>query len=86
MEEYIILICPHCNHPLQIYKQEINCGIFRHGIYKNGTQLDPHASKEICDKFLSEEQGFGCGKPFRIYKNENSLNEKNFYIETCDYI
>jgi hypothetical protein len=81
MEDYIILKCPHCNDPLQIFKQEINCGIFRHGIYKNGTQLDPHASKEICDKFINEKQGFGCGKPFRI-----SINEKNFHIESCDYI
>ena len=80
MESYIILNCPHCNHSLQIYKQEINCGIFRHGIYKDGRQLDPHANKEVCDKFLMDGDNYGCGKPFRIFI------DGDFKIEPCDYI
>ena len=81
MEElYVILNCPHCNHPLQVFKQEINCGIFRHGIYNNGTQLDPHASKEICDNFANSKENYGCGKPFRIFF------DKELKIEPCDYI
>lgn len=46
-----ICYCPYpdCNIGVEII--EINCAIFRCGIYKNnGTQINPHLSKEECDK------------------------------------
>ena len=75
-----IIICPHCNNYIIIEK--INCGIFRHGIYKNnGKQIKPHSSKEICDELVKNNLIYGCGKPFQIIKN----GEK-FEIQICDYI
>ena len=75
-----IIICPHCNYYIIIEK--INCGIFRHGIYKNnGKQIKPHSSKEICDELVKNNLIYGCGKPFQILEINNT-----FEIKICDYI
>ena len=75
-----IIICPHCNNYIII--KELNCGIFRHGIYKNtGKQINPHASKETCDELVKEDLIYGCGKPFQIIEINNA-----FEIKICDYI
>jgi hypothetical protein len=62
-----ILACPHCQEYVIIEK--LNCGIFRHGIYKrNGKQIPPHSSKEICDNLIKTNTIYGCGK------HQNILN------------
>jgi hypothetical protein len=79
-EDEPILKCPHCKEYIIIEK--LNCGIFRHGVIKtNGQQINPHASKEMCDDLLKKNLIYGCGKPFRIIQN----GEK-FEIQICDYI
>ena len=41
----LIVNCPHCNEFIII--EEINCKIFRHGVFKNTRiQIDPHSSKK----------------------------------------
>jgi hypothetical protein len=78
----MLIKCPHCNEIRFI--EQINCGIFRDGIFKhNLEQIPPHSSKDDCDKFIRENSIIGCGKPFRIYEEVNS---KKFIIEKCDYI
>ena len=75
-----ILRCPHCNDYIII--EQLNCGIFRHGIFKNnGTQINPHAPRNICDNYIQQDLIFGCGKPFKIATKCNQ-----FIIEICDYI
>jgi hypothetical protein len=75
-----IVICPHCQ--CEVIIEEINCQIFRHGIYKaTCEQFPPHASKEDCDKAIAEDAIYGCGKPFRI----EFVNDKWIAI-SCDYI
>lgn len=77
-----ILYCPHCKDIIIIEK--INCAIFRHGVLKNNNQqIDPHASKELCDYYIRENLIYGCGKPFKII-----LNNDNNNLETieCEYI
>ena len=45
--------CPHCHAIVQIEKQNINCGIFRHAFDINtGQQINPHASKEECSMLM----------------------------------
>ena len=54
-----IVRCPHCHNFIIIEK--LNCGIFRHAMYiNNGKQIDPHSSKEICDKLIKEKLIYGC--------------------------
>ena len=76
MEE--IIICPHCKEYIII--QEVNCGIFRHAIYKSGEQINPHLKKELCEQLIKEGKIFGCGKPFRLI-----VKDKMMAVE-CDYI
>lgn len=78
MNEYVM--CPHCGGAIEIV--QVNCGIFRHGIFKhNQQQIDPHAPKNICDKVFNEGLIYGCGKPFKINKIENT-----YFTVECDYI
>lgn len=73
--------CPHCNEYIII--EQINCAIFRHGIYKdNYSQINPHLPKNDCDKLKNENLIYGCGKPFKIEKNDNGV----FIAVICEYI
>ena len=75
-----IILCPHCNDPIII--QEINCGIFRHAVLKaNNQQINPHAPKKDCDNYINNNLIYGCGKPFKIIKNNNNLEAVK-----CEYI
>ena len=47
----------------------------------NGTQINPHSSKDLCDHYVKNDMIFGCGKPF-IIKGE----APNLVVEICDYI
>jgi hypothetical protein len=82
MEDYINIQCPHCELYIIIYKNEINCAIFRHGVLKkNGNQIGPHSSKKECENLVKDDLIYGCGKPFKIIKTE-----KDYKVEICDYI
>ena len=73
----ILVHCPHCQQLIEIV--ELNCRIFRCGIFKQtGEQLPPHLPKIDCDRLV--DVIYGCGKPFII-------NESEPYVATiCDYI
>ena len=75
----IVVSCPHCNELILIYLAELNCRIFRHGVFKKSfVQIDPHTSKRECDLYVSKGLILGCGKPFLI---DASLN-----AGVCGYI
>lgn len=75
---YHLIKCPHCQGGIIIAGNEINCKIFRHGVFKiNSQQINPHECKEQCEKFYRENAIFGCGKPFRF---------DGVKVEKCDYI
>ena len=74
----LVVICPHCQEQIIIEKKEINCGIFRHGVYKSTSkQINPHLCQEKCNQLIKEQQIYGCGKPFKL-ENEKAI--------ICDYI
>lgn len=71
--------CPHCNCGFLVDIKQLNCRIFRCGIYKhNNKQINPHMKKEQCDKLYESGKIWGCGKPFRV------TNEMK--VEICGYI
>ncbi len=83
-DEELHLICPHCKESIFVLISQINCNIFRHGVYKhNLQQMDPHAPKAMCEKLVKEKLILGCGKPFSL-----ELNKENGTYKTviCDYI
>jgi hypothetical protein len=70
--------CPYSDCNIAIEVAEINCAIFRCGIYKHsGKQIDPHLSKEECDRIKKEDKIWGCGRPFKL------VNGK---LIECNYI
>jgi hypothetical protein len=74
--------CPHCKQILIVNINEINCGIFRHGVFKeSGQQINPHETKANCDQFIKSDLVYGCAKPFEIKK----IFDK-YEITICDYI
>ena len=73
--------CPHCDNQIQVLKSQINCKIFRHGIYKNTfKQINPHLSKNKCEELVTKNLVFGCAKPFKF------IDSIEPYVEVCDYI
>ena len=87
MDNHIILECPHCNEYILIFLKELNCRIFRHGVYKNiCQQIDPHMPKEICDQLFEQNLIYGCGKPFQVIDDNNVNNIKSYKAIICDYL
>jgi hypothetical protein len=79
-DTHIIIICPHCNEFILI--EQLNCAIFRHGVLiKSGKQINPHASKELCDYYIKHNKIYGCGKPYQIIIEDNQ-----YKAIICDYI
>lgn len=66
--------CPHCDGLVEI--MVVNCGIFRHGTFRDGQQLPPHASEPEIRKWLADDLVLGCGKPFR---------SDGITVEKCGY-
>ena len=80
--EYIYISCPHCSLTIMVYNKELNCKIFRHGIYKKtGKQIHPHLNKKGCDLLKKKDLIYGCGKPFKVV-----IKDGKFLTESCGYI
>ena len=81
IEDFYHFNCPHCNKDIVVHKKELNCQIFRCGIYKNSfQQINPHLPKQDCDKLVLENKIYGCAKPFEILKINTKL-----LVTKCDY-
>ena len=84
-----IFQCPHCSELIQVEKNGVACGIFRHGYFYTNTngkiellsQVPPHASKNVCEQLLSENKVCGCCRPFRMVERSGK-----YIVEKCDYI
>ena len=84
-ENVFVFLCPHCDGTVVVHQSEVNCQIFRHGIMKDTcSQINPHLPKQDCDYLVDNELIYGCGKPFRIYRDNESSNWN--YVDICDYI
>lgn len=86
-DDFLLFNCPNpqCNQLIYVKIKEINCQIFRCGIFiGNNQQVAPHSSKSDCDKYLENNMIYGCARPFYFVKNlENVFSS---YVILCDYI
>jgi hypothetical protein len=82
----LIFRCLYCNEYIEVSINEINCQIFRHAIDKvTYQQINPHATKDECDKLIESNSIYGCCKPFKI--NVNKVNNiMEYTVVKCDYI
>ena len=77
----MIVSCPHCNQYIEII--ELNCKIFRCGIFKKTfQQIDPHLAKLDCIRLYENGEIYGCGKPFRAETRADGI----IICVICDYI
>jgi hypothetical protein len=73
--------CPHCNLMVQVFVNELNCRIFRHGMFKhNWEQVPPHLPKDVCDQLVAEDQVLGCCKPYQFFDGPPP------FVDVCEYI
>lgn len=81
MNTNFVVECPHCKEFILI--EETNCCIFRHGVLKeNGVQINPHSSIELCTYYITNNKIHGCGKPFKLVKNDR----QEVVAIVCDYV
>ena len=81
-EDFYFFLCPHCKEEIIVKKDEMNCKIFRHAVYKhNFEQVNPHLPYDQCKYLLDNDKVFGCCKPFQIIFEDNKL-----FAQICDYI
>jgi hypothetical protein len=74
--------CPHCFEWIQIL--ELNCQIFRHGVFKhNFEQIPPHSTLSECTNWKEKDEIFGCGKPFCIVQDPIT---QVYIAKICDYV
>lgn len=82
METEILVTCPHCGLLISTLKSQINCHIFRHGVYRhNYQQIDPHLNKLGCEWLIEQGLIYGCGKPYKLL-----LENGKYQAIVCDYI
>ncbi len=82
-EDVLKFLCPHCEDEIEVLKREINCGIFRHAIFKvppHSAANQPHAPEVVCQKAVLEGSVHGCAKPFELIKRNNTWE-----IAVCEY-
>jgi len=82
-----IFICLHCGENFVINENDFNCRILRHAVYKNTLrEINPHTSKDECERLLNEGLVYGCAKPLRIKEKINNNGSYSYELEICDYI
>jgi hypothetical protein len=92
----IIVECPHCKGTVVVAKKQVKCGVFRHGVYINtGRPIHAHMPKKKCEELYASKKILGCGKPFRLEKDDGK-NEKDgkdekdkkdkYKAVECDYL
>ena len=78
IDNFYYFNCPHCDIMCQVHKTDIRCTIFRHAVYKKDSSfVNPHASREECEKWIKSGEIYGCAKPF-IFDGKN--------VKKCGYI
>jgi len=76
--------CPHCGAQTDVNKKDVNCAIFRCGVWKHphphaGQGINPHMPKKECEAVAN--QVYGCTKPYRLVWRGDSP-----FVEPCDYL
>ena len=57
-DKFYRFVCPHCSIDIEVQKNQLNCKIFRCGIFKNnGKQMNPHTNKLECERLMDQKKG-----------------------------
>uniref|UniRef100_A0A6C0J863 Uncharacterized protein n=1 Tax=viral metagenome TaxID=1070528 RepID=A0A6C0J863_9ZZZZ len=76
--------CPHCEGIIITEYNQLNCKIFRHGVFIDTLkQIGCHANKIECDKLRKNNLIYGCGQPYEIKVSHKKHKVYNVY--KCEY-
>ena len=76
--------CPHCLLMFVVESKDLNCRVFRHGVYRSSLkQINPHLKKDECDRLRANSLIYGCGKPFKLVP---SGRKEEYRAVVCGYI
>ena len=77
-EKTIRFECPRCKVQIEVKENDINCKIFRCGVFKsNFLPIYPHLSLIECEKLIEQDKIYGCGASLELV-------DKNIVVK-CDY-
>lgn len=77
-DEVFSFNCPRCQIQIEVLMSQLNCRIFRCGVYKHNMEpINPHASLEECTSLLEQDVIYGCTQPFKILQDMT--------VVTCEY-
>jgi hypothetical protein len=69
-----IIFCPSCGGCIEV--ESINCQIFRHAIYRDGSLYNPHATDQQIE--TDRDVLLGCGVQFQY----NGVDQPVIYNES----
>ena len=87
-DNFYVFPCPHCLSLVRVEKNQLNCRIFRHGVFKkNGKGINPHLEKKKCDELVRNACVYGCARPFEFFGGGKSADDekKDCVVSACDY-
>ena len=86
-DNYYIFPCPHCLALIKVKAGELNCRVFRHGIYrKNFKGIPAHLPKNKCEELVRRACIIGCAKPFEFFGGgKGNLADKKCIVKDCEY-
>ena len=65
--DHYVFNCPYCDISCIVHINEVNCKIFRCGVFTDTfQQINPHAGKEECENYVLNNRIYGCGKPYMM--------------------
>jgi hypothetical protein len=70
MDNFHLLICPHCSGCIMVHHAELHCRIFRHGVYKNNFE-QIFANKKLFNSLKNDL--------LKLDENRNTRYKKNDY-------
>jgi len=83
-QDPLVFACPQCGGTVVVQRSEVNCKIFRHGVFRaTGEPVPPHASEAECSEWTKTESIWGCGKPFHLVPDSDT---GALVAKTCGYI
>lgn len=74
--------CPGCGGVVEVKKGQVNCAIFRHGVFKDGSQVPPHSTEAQIKMFRAVNIMEGCGAPFKLIDD----GKEGKIAITCGYV
>ena len=87
-DNFYLFPCPHCFGLVKVAVKDLNCRIFRHGMFKkNGKGINPHLPKKKCVDLVKKACIYGCAKPFQFFGGgKDAPDDLECVVKECDYI